>query len=153
MMTDLELTQIVGKLIDAFGYSRSKVSADHLLDAAKASREVANDLGIDPSDIARGVQVLRDRVKAAERSADERHAKLVEVADKLRAERTRTDALVASLPKCDEDGCASPATKAFKRGGRRFCDEHAASFSGGVAPDYPRAEPLRAILRNRAGQS
>jgi hypothetical protein len=56
----------------------------------------------------------------------------------LAAERKLLDALVASLPKCDD--CDLPATKAFARGERRFCDAH-----GGMTPDYPRAPALRAI--------
>lgn len=75
----------------------------------------------------------------------------------LAAERARTDALVASLPKCDE--CPRPATKAVRRGEGRWCDEHGdPARMNGRRPfwptlqeprDYPRAEPLRAIAKAR----
>ncbi len=45
--------------------------------------------------------------------------------------------LVESLPRCGE--CRKPATRAFKRGENRWCDEHAPAG----CPDYPRAKALR----------
>ena len=69
----------------------------------------------------------------------------------LLEEICRTDALVAALPKCD--GCRNPATKAEGRGGPRYCDEHGRALPGlPEIPDYPRAEPLRAILAARLAQ-
>lgn len=56
-------------------------------------------------------------------------------------------ALVASLPRCD--ACAAPATRAFGRGGARWCDAH-----GPASPyltDYPRAAPLRAAVKLLGG--
>jgi hypothetical protein len=64
--------------------------------------------------------------------------------EELRAERARTDALVAALPKCDTHP-DRPATKAVKRGGGRWCDD-----CGPLDADYPRAAPLRAIQVARA---
>lgn len=66
------------------------------------------------------------------------------------------DALIAALPKCTrlvgaDDTlveCDRPATRAFERGGARYCDECAAAKAatfGSVPPDYPRAAPLRAL--------
>src|SRR6202012_5790828 len=45
--------------------------------------------------------------------------------------------LVSTLPKCGL--CDRPATKAYERGGRRWCHEHAPED----CPDYPRAAALR----------
>jgi hypothetical protein len=51
--------------------------------------------------------------------------------------------LIQALPKCSRVPgavpCPRPATKAYERGGLRFCDEHAPSD----CPDYQRAAPLR----------
>lgn len=54
--------------------------------------------------------------------------------------RTAAKALVDSLPKCDR--CTKPATRAYGRGGERFCDEH-----GEDVPEYPRAAPLRTLIK------
>jgi hypothetical protein len=50
--------------------------------------------------------------------------------------------LIRSLPKCDQ--CEKPATRAWKRGAERWCDEHG-QLSG--VSEYPRARPLRALIR------
>lgn len=59
--------------------------------------------------------------------------------------------LVATLPKCDE--CDLPATKAFRRGEGRWCDNHKmrmhwlAGYEEPIeAPDYPRALALRKAM-------
>jgi hypothetical protein len=88
---------------------------------------------------------------------EELRGEAVALRDELAAERALTDALVKSLPQCDNNNGTHenrPATKAMGRGGARFCDE-----CGGVrpdrkvaVPDYPRAEPLRAIARARAAK-
>jgi hypothetical protein len=62
--------------------------------------------------------------------------------------------LVDALPKCDD--CLRPATRAYFRGGGRYCDEHGTApgsrFSCDApeypraAPEYPRAAPLRALV-------
>jgi hypothetical protein len=64
-------------------------------------------------------------------------------------------ALVESLPKCD--ACDAPATKAFQRGGDRWCDEHGKGSGPYPLPerpvtDYPRAEPLRVAARLLKGE-
>lgn len=65
----------------------------------------------------------------------------------LSALRAAARALVASLPRCTAGiDCKSIATKAVARGGARYCDEHAELESFDI-PDYPRAAPLRALLR------
>ena len=82
------------------------------------------------------------------------HDESITLRNELAAERARTDALVASLPKCDH--CGRTATKAWERGQKRYCDTCALADQQRVpdefklAPDYPRAEPLRAIARARA---
>ena len=53
-------------------------------------------------------------------------------------------ALVESLPTCDVHG--DPATRAFERGGRRYCDACGVGLVQCDAPDYPRAVPLRAAV-------
>jgi hypothetical protein len=87
-----------------------------------------------PSEAARADDALsvaaRDR--AAEMLADEAIAVL--------------RALVDSLPKCTGvvDGdptCARVATRAWQRGGTRYCDKH-----GPNVPEYPRAQPMRDAL-------
>jgi hypothetical protein len=67
----------------------------------------------------------------------------------LSNERARTDALVEALPKCTMPGCNRVATRAYERGGERFCDECGGLPHTREAPDYPRAAPLRAILEAR----
>jgi uncharacterized coiled-coil protein SlyX len=105
----------------------------------------------------------RARVAELETELDAKHAKLVEVADKLRATRDEAralvEALVEHLPKCTIAGpwdtrsgdyvlgpgtfdCHAPATKAFRRGAERYCDAHAPPN----CPDYPRAPALRAAV-------
>jgi hypothetical protein len=105
-------------------------------EATKAELAEAND------DIAtlEATVYSRDGALTASESA---HA---ETKAELITECARTDALVASLPKCDF--CERrPATRSFKpRGGLRYCDG-CAYFS---PPDYPRAAPLRALLAARA---
>lgn len=65
-------------------------------------------------------------------------------------ERDLVEALIESLPKCDV--CkAVPATRAYARGGTRFCDACAKKAARPrdpvpVAPEYPRAKPLRELL-------
>ena len=53
--------------------------------------------------------------------------------------------LVDSLPKCD--ACKSPATRAYRRGEGRWCDARCVYLrkagEPAVAPEYPRAVPLR----------
>ena len=49
--------------------------------------------------------------------------------------------LVDALPKCSYPECTEPATRAWERGGLRWCDDH-----GAHVPEYPRAEPLRRAL-------
>lgn len=72
------------------------------------------------------------------------------------AERERYEALavlgrlVASLPACDE--CKVPSTRAFGRGGKRYCDECGApngSLGKGKleVPPYPRAPALREAIK------
>jgi hypothetical protein len=124
-------------------------------DAQKRIDSLERDLDVAKSDLAAAlaatIQAERTAHAAtrAERDAfdsalDAKHARLVEVADELRAESVRADALVASLPKCDK--CSNPATQAFRRGEGRWCDDHQTTTS----VDYPRAEPIRAIQRARA---
>jgi hypothetical protein len=53
--------------------------------------------------------------------------------------------LVETLPRCSY--CENPATRAFRRGGERYCDEHRHNpATGNAAPDYPRAATLREAL-------
>jgi hypothetical protein len=63
--------------------------------------------------------------------------------------RTQRDALYDSLPKCSH--CTNTATRAFKRGEARYCDTCSPDGGGLIAfvPDYPRAEPVRAITAMR----
>lgn len=63
---------------------------------------------------------------------------------RIHALREAARALVDALPKCDH--CSAPATKATKRGGGRWCDEH-----GPHDADYPRAAPLRALVKLLVG--
>ena len=67
---------------------------------------------------------------------DAERAKSAELLETLRA-------LVESLPRCDLHG--DPATRAFKRGGRRYCDACNVGLWR-AAPPYPRAIPLRAAV-------
>lgn len=70
-------------------------------------------------------------------------------------------ALLASLPKCDitdvtgdDDvhACGRAATRAFGRGGLRYCDEHGGKDrDGGEVPEYPRAKAVRAMQTLLAG--
>jgi hypothetical protein len=65
------------------------------------------------------------------------------------------DALVASLPKCDE--CPAPALRSPGRGRERRCDQHAniSRVPGEqfyCRDEYPRAAPLRAIAAARAAR-
>jgi hypothetical protein len=74
----------------------------------------------------------------------------ISLLEKISESRALTDALVDSLPKCDQGH--GPATKAYQRGGRRFCDKcwlHPGDREF-PPPDYPRAAPLRAIQKDRA---
>ena len=73
--------------------------------------------------------------------------------------RLAAGALLDTLPKCDK--CTEPATRAFRRGAARYCDEHKLvmqhTTAGGVpnpqgsylkgfeAPEYPRARAVRAL--------
>jgi hypothetical protein len=69
---------------------------------------------------------------------------LEEIADRdARHDRLATlvRAFVATLPKCDE--CDQPATKAWQRGTRRYCDTCASPGT----PDYPRAAALRELVK------
>jgi hypothetical protein len=65
------------------------------------------------------------------------------------------DALIAALPKCTSPGCNRLALRAWDRGSNRYCDECALADQQRVpdefkmAPDYPRAVPLRALLKAR----
>jgi hypothetical protein len=77
-------------------------------------------------------------------------AKVVYVRSDLagHAEAEALRALVNALPKCEQHG--RPATRAWSRGGMRYCDEcgtqqHDKNERSEV-PDYPRAAPLRAAL-------
>lgn len=85
----------------------------------------------------------------------------------LTALRADAQALVDALPKCYErvlvDGggamrdCGKPATRAFQRGEGRWCDEHGERWIVGykeptMAPEYPRAAPLRALQARLAGR-
>lgn len=66
--------------------------------------------------------------------------------------RSLAEALVASLPKCDNHP-DRPATKAVKRGSGRWCDEcgDPKTWRGPYAAhDYPRAAPLRALVAELA---
>ena len=76
----------------------------------------------------------RERCKIAEKAVEQARALL--------------EQLIKSLPKCDL--CSKPATRSPARGRERRCDEHpyVSRVPGEqfVAPDYPRAEPLRAAL-------
>lgn len=64
------------------------------------------------------------------------------------AAEAKARALVDALPKCDE--CGEPATRAWGRGGARYCDVHGKDIHGRAAcvdvPEYPRAAPLRALV-------
>jgi hypothetical protein len=54
--------------------------------------------------------------------------------------------LVAALPKCSY--CDKPATRAFRRGAARYCDDHKAVVeTGNEAPEYSRAVPLREAVK------
>lgn len=61
--------------------------------------------------------------------------------------------LVESLPKCtlnfgDVTGCENPATRAWLRGGDRYCDVHGTDSTNPAkhVPEYPRAAPLRTAI-------
>jgi hypothetical protein len=100
-------------------------------------------------DLRAQLQILQDQVDGSVYHSLQE----AETQAELREERERTDALVAALPKCDNHS-DRPATKAACRGGPRLCDQCGAG--GGYyqeTPDYPRAEPLRAILQHRASIS
>jgi len=97
------------------------------------------------------------RMAEAERDRLSRSCKIADtevdtIRELWRLERDRTDALVAALPKCDGCEPSRTATKSFGRGRIRCCDECGAEspLVGPEVPDYPRAEPLRAIQRARA---
>lgn len=51
-----------------------------------------------------------------------------------------------ALPKCDRSdlGCQRPATRAYRRGEGRWCDEHGYDPHGSP-PDYPRAKTVREL--------
>ncbi len=54
--------------------------------------------------------------------------------------------LVAALPRCSY--CEKAATRAFRRGALRYCDDHkAVAETGNEAPEYPRAAPLREAVK------
>lgn len=97
------------------------------------------------------------RVGELEADLDAKHAKLVEVADKLREERARTDALVASLPKCGDgrssnDPCGEPATMANSVStDHERCDRHKIGGTQLVFDpvEHTWAAPLRAVLDAR----
>jgi hypothetical protein len=58
--------------------------------------------------------------------------------------------LLASLPRCDVCdalGIQRPATRAFRRGGARYCDEHGQKPDGMVIPEYPRAIAVRNLQK------
>jgi hypothetical protein len=72
----------------------------------------------------------------------ERRDAVAEAAEENLRLRARLDAferLLAALPRCEL--CDSPATKAWRRGGARWCDNHA-PFN---CHDYPRAAALREL--------
>lgn len=87
--------------------------------------------------------LLGDRYELAKEALDQvdalqqKHIRLCAVAE-------ASERLVASLPKCDD--CSRPATRAFRRGEARYCDEHGANILGHEAPEYPRAQPLRDMI-------
>jgi hypothetical protein len=75
---------------------------------------------------------------------------------KLVLQIAMTDALVASLPKCDQ--CEKPATRSPGRGRERRCDDHAhisrvPGESFYCRDEYPRAAPLRAIQQDRLNRA
>jgi hypothetical protein len=111
---------------------------DALIQSCKAGDEV----------IAR----LEGEKEAMMRSGDRAYQAVKELRADLAAERARTHALVESLPKCDNHP-DRPATRAWRRGAERWCDECALDPSrwrgSYAAHEYPRAAPLRAILKAR----
>jgi hypothetical protein len=113
-------------------------------EAHKASQEAARD--------------EIERLKIIIQSLQVTNVSLLESRTELETETIHqialTDALVEALPKCDRH-CGQPATKAFRRGDLRYCDKCPMPMSDGVggighARDYPRADPLRAIQKDRA---
>ena len=58
--------------------------------------------------------------------------------------------LIDSLPTCtvalEHGTCPNVATRAFGRGGHRYCDSHGDGAYGVVVPEYPRAVPLRRLI-------
>ena len=82
------------------------------------------------------LQQLLDAMVAQRRAAGVRGDPVVQVAEVRMALR----ALVDALPRCGS--CSAPATRAWRRGEDRWCDEHAPEG----CPEYPRAVPLRAAL-------
>jgi hypothetical protein len=101
----------------------------------------------------------REEAGWAAAAAGEGYQRVRELEAKLAHMKRVLGALVGTLPKCDE--CTAPATRAFKRGGGRWCDEHGKDMyliypgtphestfpsKGAVVPEYPRAEPLRAAV-------
>lgn len=84
---------------------------------------------------------------------DELHQHLIKkhlnAEKELELVRAQRDALYDALPKCSH--CTNVATRAFKRGDARYCDVCAPKFPRDefVAPDYPRAEAVRAITTAR----
>lgn len=93
---------------------------------------------------------LRKRVEAWEQ--DVQRAEIASLRAQHATLRSLTEALIASLPKCDNHP-DRPATKAVKRGGGRWCDEcgDPKTWRGPYAAhDYPRAAPLRALVAELA---
>jgi hypothetical protein len=73
-------------------------------------------------------------------------------ADRFDALRTALSDLVDALPKCDKHG--NPATRAWRRGDVRYCDECGVFVPPRApVPEYPHAAPLRRAIALLRGAS
>lgn len=118
---------------EAESESRAYVMATRRLEAKLTASEAAH--GETRRELAGIMSQMGDRSRVidAERLAHAETWRLV-------------NALIEALPTCDGEHENRPATRAWGRGGPRFCDD----CGGDRVPEYPRAAPLRALLAARA---
>lgn len=82
--------------------------------------------------------------------AEKDRERLIVEIDAARALLTRAATTIRkhleALPKCDRSdlGCQRPATRAYRRGEGRWCDEHGYDPHGSP-PEYPRAKTVREL--------